>query len=250
MQLLVSVRSEAEAEIVSRYPIDRLDLKEPRLGSLGPTSADVWQNVVLRWHQQFDVSIALGELLDNPDLAGLPHQADSIKVGLAGCSGLPDWPERLRLLYHAAPETVSRVAVYYADQQSAGCPSFDELMEVAEELGCATVLVDTFTKSKGSVFVHRSEQQLIEMRNRVQRQGCQFALAGSIQHDDLPSVKNIRPDILAVRSAICQRDRTGQICQQRISAWMASLQASRALSTRGSMRFVPLELHQDNKARP
>lgn len=233
MQLLVSVRNETEAEIVARYPIDRIDLKEPRHGSLGATSSDIWQSVVLRWHQQFGVSVALGELIDNPDPTAIPHQTDSIKVGLAGCSGLPDWPERLQLLYRAAPECVSRVAVFYADQQSAGCPLFDELLEVAEDLECATILVDTFAKSDGSVFVYCSEQQLIDMRNAVHKIGCQFALAGSIQHDDLPLVKTIRPDILAVRSAICQRDRTGKICQQRLSTLITSLQESQVFPARG-----------------
>lgn len=233
MQLLVSVRNEAEAEIVARYPIDRLDLKEPRLGSLGATSSDIWQRVVSRWHQQFGVSVALGELIDNPDPAAIPHQTDSIKVGLAGCSGLPDWPERLQLLYRAAPECVSRVAVFYADQQLAGCPLLDELLEVAEDLACATVLVDTFGKSHGSVFTHCNEQQLIDMRNAIHKIGCQFALAGSIQHDDLPLVKTIRPDILAVRNAICQRDRTGDICQQRLSTLISSLPKPQAFPVRG-----------------
>ncbi len=232
MQLLVSVRNEEEAQLASRYPIDRLDLKEPLHGSLGATSSDLWQAIVPKWHPRVGVSIALGELADNPDPTAVPQQTDSIKVGLAGCSGLPDWPDRLRRLYEAVPKSISRVAVFYADQQSAGCPSFHELLRVADPLACATVLVDTFDKSRGSVLVHLDERELIRMRNEVQEMGCQFALAGSLQFDDLPIVKNVRPDIVAVRGAICHRDRAGQICERRLSHFITSLRETRALSTR------------------
>ncbi|RCS56022.1 hypothetical protein DTL42_01145 [Bremerella cremea] len=233
MQLLVSVRDAVEAEIVCRYPIDRLDLKEPRWGSLGATSPDIWQTVVSQWHAQIGVSIALGELSDSPDPTAVPHQTESIKVGLAGCSGLPDWPERLRMLYATAPKSVSRVAVFYADQQLARCPLFEDLLEVAADLQCATILVDTFGKTSGSVFGHLTETQLIQMRRAAHTIDCQFALAGSLQQHDLPIIKNVRPDIVAVRGAVCHHDRSGHICERRLSTFVTAFEESRSIAAEG-----------------
>lgn len=230
MQLLVSVRSADEAQIIGRYPIDRLDLKEPLHGSLGATSVDTWQDVVPTWHERFGVSIALGELLDGPDASYVPQQTDSIKVGLSGCRGLSDWPDQLRLLYESAPESVSRVAVYYADQQYAGCPLFEEVLEVAQHLACETILVDTFGKLTGTVLNLLSESELISMRNAVHAINCQFALAGSIQIDDLPAVKTIHPDIVAVRSAMCLADRSSQICEQQVAKFLNSFHESHVVT--------------------
>lgn len=233
MQLLVSVRDAAEAELVCRYPIERLDLKEPQLGSLGATSAEVWQTVISSWHQQVRISIALGELCDSPDPTAVPRQTDSIKVGLAGCSGLPDWSERLRMLYAAVPKSVSRVAVFYADQQLARCPLYAELLKVAADLKCATILVDTFGKTSGSVFEHLTETQLIQMRDAAHAIDCQFALAGSLRHHDLPTIKTIWPDIVAVRGALCPHDRTDQISERQLSTFVTAFEQSKTIPAGG-----------------
>lgn len=222
MELLVSIRSKEEARLVSCYPIDHLDIKEPALGSLGAASSSVWKSIIGASHRQIGISLALGELRDEPDVSEVPPLAEAAKVGLAGCSGLSDWPTRLGLLYTRLPKSVSRVAVYYADRLEAGSPSFSEVLQVAKSLRCETVLIDTYGKSAGSIFHHASERELIDMRNSVQKAGCRLALAGSIERKHLPVVWRIGPDIVAVRGAVCDGRRAGEISEQALASFVAS----------------------------
>lgn len=226
MEILISIRNKEEARLVSGYPIDHLDVKEPALGSLGAASSQVWRSVVTTFHRQIGISLALGELLDDPNVAEVPPQAEAAKVGLAGCSGLSDWPARLASLYECLPESVSRVGVYYADRLDAGSPTFLEVLQVAESLKCETILIDTYGKSAGSVFEHASERELTDMRKSVQRAGCRFALAGSIEGKHLPMVSQVCPDILAVRGAVCDGQRAGEISEQGLAKFITSVRGT------------------------
>jgi uncharacterized protein (UPF0264 family) len=52
-----------------------------------------------------------------------------------------------------------------------------------------------------------------------------FALAGQITENHLPVVKRLKPDILAVRGAVCEEnDRRATICPLRLAALQKALQ--------------------------
>lgn len=211
MHLLVSVRSVEEARLVAAHGVDLVDLKEPRLGSLGPTSVETWQAVVGQWHRQTRVSLALGELPDVALADQVPPQTDSVKIGLAGCCAIPNWQDTLAHVFNQLPDGVQRVAVFYADTELAHSPPLADVLNEAVRLDCQTFLVDTFDKSAGSVFNYMSTMQLKKLRQRLHAVGIQFALAGSLRAEHLPSVVQIQPNIVAVRGAVCHHDRTGEI---------------------------------------
>ena len=211
MQLLISVRNADEAQLAAENGADRLDLKEPRLGSLGATSSDLWNEIVPRFHDTVPVSLALGELISAHAPTAVPSMTDSVKIGLSGCRHHHQWQEQLAALYDQLPVQVARVAVYYADIVHANSPEFSEVLAEAGQLRCRFLLIDTFDKSGGSVFHYCNVSELIDFRNRTERAGLQLALAGSIRHHHLPAVGRIHPDIVAIRGAICHSDRTDEI---------------------------------------
>lgn len=211
MQLLISVRNAHEAQLAAENGAQRLDLKEPKRGSLGATSINVWNEIVPRFQEKTPVSLALGELHDASIPIDIPTSTDSVKVGLSNCRDDRSWQEQLASLYDQLPKQVARVAVYYADEDRANSPEFNDVLEVAGQLDCRYLLIDTFDKSGGSVFHHWNVSELIAFRNLVKDAGLQFALAGSIRHHHLPAVGQINPDIVAIRGAICHSDRTGEI---------------------------------------
>ncbi|MHC2066771.1 (5-formylfuran-3-yl)methyl phosphate synthase [Bremerella sp. T1] len=217
MQWLVSVRNRQEADLVMPYGVDRLDLKEPTKGSLGAASPEDWKETVERWHRQVPVSIALGELVELDALCDIPHHTDSVKIGLANCGSLADWPERLNQFFQQLPDNVGRVAVYYADRHLACSPSFNEVLHAACRLNCQTFLIDTFDKSAGHLFDHLSITQLKEWRNQLNLAGLHFALAGSLRTSHLSAVGEICPDIVAVRGAVCHHDRRGEISAEALN---------------------------------
>ncbi|MBA2114914.1 (5-formylfuran-3-yl)methyl phosphate synthase [Bremerella alba] len=211
MQLLVSVRSLEEANLVGGAGVDLIDLKEPHYGSLGATSSEIWQAVVSQWHKRSPVSLALGELSGVCSVDKVPQETHSVKIGLAHCGRTPGWQDKLSAVIEQLPGKVHRVAVHYADAHLAESPSLDDVLNMALQLDCQTFLVDTFDKSAGSVFNHLSTTQLEKLRERLHCEGRQFALAGSLLAHHLPSVVQIQPDIVAVRGAVCHRERTGEI---------------------------------------
>ncbi|MEW4451380.1 (5-formylfuran-3-yl)methyl phosphate synthase [Bremerella sp. JC817] len=232
MQLLVSVRNEKEATIAALNGVDRIDLKEPNQGSLGATTSEIWHQVVDRWHQDFPISVALGELHEAIGSDAVPVRANSVKVGLSHCRTRDGWHQELRQVYERMPESITRVMVFYADEQLAESPDFVTLLRLSQQLRCGIFLVDTFDKSAGNVFDHLSMTRLIEMRKQVADVDISFALAGSLRTTDLQLVARINPDIVAVRGAVCHGERSGEVCAGAIQSFQASLrQQSICIST-------------------
>jgi len=115
-----------------------------------------------------------------------------------------------------APE---RVAVAYADHRVAKAPAPNDILDAIIDAGCAGFLIDTFTKGNGSTLDLLAESDLITLRHTANAAGMFFALAGQITDNHLPAVRRIRPDILAVRGAVCEgNDRRATICQRRLTA--------------------------------
>ena len=152
-RLLVSVRSLAECQTALDAGVDVLDVKEPDRGSLGRPAAAVLQQIADRVDGQLPVSAALGELIDCDavSLSDLPASLTYAKLGLSGCAGVSDWPDRWARAWQALPQRTQRVAVAYADWDQARAPQWREIIEQARRLDCRVLLVDTFDKTRGSL---------------------------------------------------------------------------------------------------
>src|SRR4051812_17883458 len=96
-RLMVSVRNASEAAIAIEAGADLIDVKEPLHGALGAASRATMTEVLDIVGGRVPVSLALGELLESSELdsaINIPAGASFLKVGLAGCESLADWPER------------------------------------------------------------------------------------------------------------------------------------------------------------
>src|SRR5690348_863907 len=96
-QLLVSVRSAAEAEAALEGGAHLIDVKEPRHGPLGRAGAESIAAVVRAVAGRRPVSAALGELGDPADALPYPGPGLAyVKWGLGGLGGTADWRQRWR----------------------------------------------------------------------------------------------------------------------------------------------------------
>ncbi len=115
--------------------------------------------------------------------------------------------------------TPERVAVAYADHRVAKAPAPNDILDAIIDAGCAGFLIDTFTKGSGSTLDLLAESDLISLRYTANAAGMFFALAGQITDNHLPAIRRIRPDIVAVRGAVCKgNDRRATICERRLTA--------------------------------
>ncbi len=216
--LLVSVRDLDEARIALAAGVDLIDVKEPRRGSLGAASAEVWRSVVEFVAGRQPVSLALGELVEGIDPEQLPSaaRANFAKVGLAGMRGDMGWPQRWRAVVENLPAGTRPVAVAYADWQSAGAPSPEEVLAAGAAAGCPYLLVDTYGKSRGNLLTHLSASELHVLAAQARAAGVELVLAGSLDELAITELLPLAPAYIAVRGAVCRGTRSGPIDESKI----------------------------------
>ncbi|MBC7853755.1 MAG: hypothetical protein IAF94_09990 [Pirellulaceae bacterium] len=214
--LLVSVRDAAEALAALRGGAALIDVKEPRQGSLGAASPEVWREVRLAVPTHVACSAALGELRDispqqvsqwSDSLAGYQFA----KLGLSGCRVISDWQVRWRAVLDELPAKTRPVAVIYADWKSAGAPSPDEILPAAIDASCSALLIDTFDKSRGSITAHLDHQKVLQLLSAARAAKLITVLAGSLTLELARELLPLAPDFLAVRGAVCRGGRSGAV---------------------------------------
>jgi uncharacterized protein (UPF0264 family) len=216
--LLVSVRDLEEARVALDAGVDLIDVKEPRRGSLGAASAEVWQSVVRFVAGRRPVSLALGELAEGIDPQRLPLAAGAsfAKVGLAGIRSDTAWPKRWRAVVENLPAGTRPVAVAYADWQVAGAPSPEEVLAAGAKQGCPYLLFDTFDKSRGNLLAHLSANELHVLAAQARAAGIELVLAGSLDERAIAELLPLAPAYIAVRGAVCRGGRSGPIDKSKI----------------------------------
>ena len=202
-----------------------VDVKEPARGSLGAATAQHWAAVRAECPPEIPISVALGELLD-PELAdrlaALPPVSFA-KIGLAHCRCREAWQQRWRWAIGQLPQGTAAVAVIYADAASAAAPDATQIIALGQRLGCRGVLWDTCGKDRGRLFAHVTQQDLAEQIQLARAAGLFVVLAGSLTVADLPAIALLAPDIVAVRGAVCEPDRSGMLCGQRVQQLATAL---------------------------
>jgi uncharacterized protein (UPF0264 family) len=202
-ELLVSVRSIAEAEAALTGGAAIIDIKEPFLGSLGRATDSTIAGVIDFLNQRVRVSAALGELAQTPDPVRCPGLTYA-KWGLAGCG--PRWPDELeragRRQQALAPDC-QIVAVAYADWRLARAPSPAEIFDFVGQVGWQTMLIDTWCKNGRTLLDWMPPIEVEQICRECRRAGICVALAGSLGAKEIHILQPAKPDIFAVRGAVC-----------------------------------------------
>lgn len=237
-RLLVSVRSQQEAEIALLGGADILDVKEPSRGSLGMASPSDITSIANSLahhpqHAQTPLSVALGELTDwsGTEIPALPAGINFAKLGLSHCSSERNWVTKwLRVRDEFQRCTSSKlqwVAVAYADEHSATAPPIAEVVHGAIETGCAGLLIDTWTKGSRHLLDELDLASLSKAAAECHASGLFIALAGRLSSDLLPRLREVPADVLAIRSAGCRgTDRTAELDSLLISDFRHQMQQS------------------------
>jgi len=253
-ELLVSVRSAAEAAAALAGGAAIIDVKEPELGSLGRADDSVIAQVIALVGGKRPVSAACGELLE-----GLPPYPGPglsfVKWGLAGCGrgtgflarpsdavrnsridsqllgmdglGSPshaqDWPQLLESRrFQSRSDTVY---VAYADWQCAQAPAVDDVADLACRQPGSVLLLDTCCKDRATLGHDRRPTLLdwlevpfvVNLCQRCRSAQVRVALAGSLGPAEIEALLPARPVWFAVRGAVCaDGDRRGLIDEEKV----------------------------------
>jgi uncharacterized protein (UPF0264 family) len=239
--LLVSVRSEAEAEAALAGGAALIDVKEPARGSLGQAPEQTIAAVLRCTAGRRPVSAALGELAANPQasvlssLSGLTYA----KWGLAGCRDRTRaWQDELT----RAAAVLARclpgcrfVAVAYADWERAKAPPPTEVAGFAQRQNAGALLLDTWGKDGTTLLDWLALGEVDKLCQCCREAGVPVALAGSLGVPQIRRLLPLRPGWFAVRGAVCEGDRrTGRLCQHRVSALVKLISSPLRAATHGS----------------
>ena len=204
VRLLVSVRNVEEADAAVDGGADLVDVKEPANGPMGMAGLQVIDQIASRVAGRRPLSAALGELIDDIDVAVLPTSLQYIKIALAQAPA--DWRVRLARCFEAAKPAQS-VAVAYADHDRATAPSVDEVLDWAccptHGAEPAALLVDTSVKDGAGLFDWLDEQRVADCIDQAHEAGLLVALAGSLGGSTFEKATRLGADIVAVRGAAC-----------------------------------------------
>ena len=249
IRLLVSVRTAAEAVDAVNGGADVVDVKEPDEGPLGFAGFAAIDAVVRAVEGRCPVSAALGECIEWParqncrqlrEGSTLPDGLQFVKMGLSGI-GQPvtagiaprqnaserlsetkevSWPKKFHMVRNAIAESnqwsmsgksgnsPAWISVAYADFAVADAPSPEEVLNRGAD-NAAGLLIDTWDKAGPSALECLSENRLLDLRLAARKKGLILALAGKITQQDLPAVRRLSPDLLAVRGAVCEQGNRG-----------------------------------------
>ncbi|MBI5955881.1 MAG: (5-formylfuran-3-yl)methyl phosphate synthase [Chloroflexi bacterium] len=223
MRLLISVVSADEAREAIAGGADILDVKNPAEGSLGAHFPRVIQEVRAITPRWLAVSAAIGDMPNLPGTAALAALgaatcgADYVKVGLWGPKSQAEAVVLLQEVQRAvsAFPGVMVIAAGYADAQRAGGTQPDTgwllpptlLPRIAQAAGVAGCMLDTAIKDGRRLFDFLSPETLQALAAEAHAAGLLFALAGALQEQDLPLIRDLGADVAGVRSAACRGGR-------------------------------------------
>src|SRR5262245_25518773 len=195
-ELLVSVRSAAEAESALAGCAQVIDVKEPSRGPLGRADDATMATVLARVAGRRPVSAALGELNGTPPSApvgGLRF----VKCGLAGWQRR-DWQTLLaRALDNALGpgQATQLVIAAYADWAEAEAPPLSAVCAFACRRPGNVLLIDTLQKTPGMTLLSwLSPGGLTEIAEVCRAARVRLALAGSLGPREIIQLRAVRPD--------------------------------------------------------
>jgi uncharacterized protein (UPF0264 family) len=217
IKLLVSPKSLEEAKVVVKHEeVDFIDCKNPREGSLGanfPWIINQMKNLIQIDSSQL-LSATIGDFPNLPGTASLAALgaavagADIIKIGLKGpsteneCIFLMDKVVKAVKDYN---KNIKIVAAGYADKiRMESSPDFLSLPVIAAKSGADIVMLDTYIKDGKGLFDFLTIEQLKLFRDIAKELNLEVALAGNLRKDSIPQIKEIWPDIIGVRSLVCE----------------------------------------------
>lgn len=216
IKLLVSPRNLKEATVAIESKVDYIDCKNPDEGSLGanfPWIIKAMKKLIPSNSSQL-LSATIGDFPYLPGSASLAalgaavSGADIIKVGLKGPRNLEEGIKLMQKVVKAVKHynnDIKIVTAGYADKKRMdSSPSFLDLPKIAADSGSEIVMLDTFIKDNKGLFDFLSVKQLLQFKNLANDLNLEVALAGNLRKETISKIKVISPDLIGVRSVVCE----------------------------------------------
>ncbi|NVM19230.1 MAG: hypothetical protein HWN80_16080 [Candidatus Lokiarchaeota archaeon] len=217
VKLLVSPKTLEEAKVVVKHEeVDFIDCKNPSEGSLGANYPWIIKQMknLIQFNSSQLLSATIGDFPNLPGSASLAALgaavagADIIKIGLKGPTTENECIFLMNKVVKAVKDynkNIKVVAAGYADKiRMESSPDFLSVPVIAAKSGADIVMLDTYIKDGKGLFDFLTVEQLKLFRDNAKEFDLEVALAGNLRKESLPKIKEIWPDIIGVRSMVCE----------------------------------------------
>ncbi len=216
LKCLVSARDFDEVHQIIQGRADIIDLKNPDEGSLGAGDPLLIFETcqLVKGTPNIEVSAAIGDVPHLPGTISLAAigtamlGADYVKVGLYGPKTIIEANHLMTYVVNSIENLGLQskiVCAGYADAERVGAVNPMEIPEIAQVAGADVAMLDTAVKDGKRLFHFLSFEELQEFKNCAHDYGLQVALAGNLDLTDISVLWQIEPDIIGVRSVVCEK---------------------------------------------
>jgi uncharacterized protein (UPF0264 family) len=213
--MLASITSVAEAKIVLDASVDIIDIKNPHEGALGAQKINVVKDIVGFVNQEVLTSATIGDI-DSNDSELLKHiitMADSgvdyVKVGLFS-EKTSDY--FINTINEAANKGIKLVIVLFAENYY-GTESIQSLMQT----NISGIMLDTKEKKSKNLCSLLNKNELYEFVGTAKANDLITGLAGSLTHENIAELLELKPDYLGFRGALCsQSNRINNVNEKQV----------------------------------
>lgn len=222
--LMISVVNKEDALAALEGGAEIIDIKNPAEGALGAPSPAVIRDVCTALQGKKPFSVALGEFPGKPGAAALAalgctfFQPDYVKIAFIPHHTPKEIRETLQKVRNGllvgGQKPISLVSVAYADTLRYASWDLDDFAAVSEEGGANGCLVDTWEKKGKSLLDYWPAEKLARWIAGCRRRQLFCGLAGSLRFSDVAALLPLEPDLIGVRTAVCDGNRL----QGRVSA--------------------------------
>lgn len=221
MLVLVSPKDIDEAIEAIEGGADIIDVKNPAEGSLGANFPWVIREIArVAKSSGKQVSATTGDMPYKPGTASLAALgaaiagADYIKVGLHGIKNEFEAEELIKAVVRAVKDFDSNKKVViagYGDFYRINAINPLKLPPIVGSCEADVVMVDTAIKDGTSIFDHLKFENLQSFVSMAREHGLLCAIAGNLGWKHVDDLKRLSPDIIGVRSAVCEAGRDSRI---------------------------------------
>lgn len=214
--MLASITSVAEAEIVLNAHVDIVDIKNPHEGALGAQEINVVKDIVEFVNREALTSATIGDIDSNdPELLNVilnmaESGVDYVKVGLFSEKASDYF---INAINEAVNKGVKLVIVFFAENYN-GVESISSLIQT----DISGIMLDTKEKHSKSLCSLLNGNELCEFINMAKTNGLITGLAGSLTHENIPELLELKSDYLGFRGALCsQSNRVNKVNEGQVN---------------------------------
>jgi uncharacterized protein (UPF0264 family) len=214
--MLASITSVAEAKIVLDADVDIIDIKNPHEGALGAQEINVVKDIVRFVNGKVLASATIGDVdSSDPDLLRyIINMADSgvdyVKVGLFSEKASDYF---INTINEATNKGVKLVIVFFAENYY-GTESIQSLMQT----NISGIMLDTKEKQSKNLCSLLNKNELDEFISTAKVNSFITGLAGSLTHENIAELLELKPGYLGFRGALCsQSNRINKINEKQVN---------------------------------